>query len=324
MLNFEEYKDDIDKLQEGDQVNVNHKECPSGVDTKRRLYLKRIDGGKVLGYCHHCGSKGLLKGTKVLKSIAALRTPFQEEIAKGWIVPELTYGDASVFYSPPYFQAWLARMGYYEIYPNNPYRAFLKDKVGYNHETKRIYIPYYWKGEIAGYQSRCIDPTVKEKNKWLTTTINQEAPKCSCMTFDNRDSVNQVLNGSGIVAHLIFEDLVSMWVVCNLLMTHDQVIPPMAYYIWCTMGTTMPVQMRTMIHNHVSKGLTLSPIIWYDNDSAGKLGISRINKELGVSGLVQEFPDEPKNMGHYELLSVTSNTLNDYFKTITSSSLEEI
>ena len=44
---------------EGEQVNVNHADCPAGTDTKRRLYVKRIERGKVVAYCHHCGGRGL-------------------------------------------------------------------------------------------------------------------------------------------------------------------------------------------------------------------------------------------------------------------------
>jgi len=39
------------------QIHVNHEDCPAGVDTKARLYIKRAPDG-VMFYCHHCGSKG--------------------------------------------------------------------------------------------------------------------------------------------------------------------------------------------------------------------------------------------------------------------------
>lgn len=44
---------------EGEQVSVNHEGCPAGTDTKRRLYVKRIERGKILAYCHHCGGRGI-------------------------------------------------------------------------------------------------------------------------------------------------------------------------------------------------------------------------------------------------------------------------
>lgn len=46
----------------GQQIHQNHANCPAGRDTKNRLYIKVSDDGKmVLGYCHHCGSKGAVR-----------------------------------------------------------------------------------------------------------------------------------------------------------------------------------------------------------------------------------------------------------------------
>jgi hypothetical protein len=41
----------------GQQIHVNHDGCSAGVDTKRRLYIKRSDRGLV-AYCHHCNESG--------------------------------------------------------------------------------------------------------------------------------------------------------------------------------------------------------------------------------------------------------------------------
>lgn len=51
----------------GEQVNVNHANCPAGTDTKRRLYIKRTrKNGRdiILAYCHHCGLSGVAMGDK--------------------------------------------------------------------------------------------------------------------------------------------------------------------------------------------------------------------------------------------------------------------
>ncbi|QDP48799.1 MAG: hypothetical protein Unbinned5081contig1000_48 [Prokaryotic dsDNA virus sp.] len=47
----------------GEQVHVNHEGCPAGIDTKRRLYVKRTEDGKVLAYCHHCNGSGISSDT---------------------------------------------------------------------------------------------------------------------------------------------------------------------------------------------------------------------------------------------------------------------
>ena len=46
----------------GEQVNVNHVACTAGLDTKKRLYIKRTEkNGRdiILAYCHHCGFSGV-------------------------------------------------------------------------------------------------------------------------------------------------------------------------------------------------------------------------------------------------------------------------
>lgn len=46
----------------GDQSHVNHIGCEAGVDTKRRLYIKRVEKG-LLAYCHHCNQSGFAGDT---------------------------------------------------------------------------------------------------------------------------------------------------------------------------------------------------------------------------------------------------------------------
>lgn len=58
-----------------EQVNVNHDECSAGTDTKKRLYVKRVEDGRnntYLFYCHHCGNRGSLKyeGLRRIEEVA--------------------------------------------------------------------------------------------------------------------------------------------------------------------------------------------------------------------------------------------------------------
>lgn len=43
----------------GEQIHVNHEGCSAGIDSKRRLYIKKTEKGLV-AYCHHCSEKGFL------------------------------------------------------------------------------------------------------------------------------------------------------------------------------------------------------------------------------------------------------------------------
>lgn len=43
----------------GEQIHINHEGCPSGEDTRKRLYIKRTTRG-ILAYCHHCSDHGFV------------------------------------------------------------------------------------------------------------------------------------------------------------------------------------------------------------------------------------------------------------------------
>lgn len=46
------------QLSLGEQVHVNHDNCSAGIDTRKRLYIKRCEDGRILSYCHNCGESG--------------------------------------------------------------------------------------------------------------------------------------------------------------------------------------------------------------------------------------------------------------------------
>ena len=41
----------------GDQIHINHVDCPAGLDIKKRLYIKKVVGGLV-AFCQHCREAG--------------------------------------------------------------------------------------------------------------------------------------------------------------------------------------------------------------------------------------------------------------------------
>ena len=314
MIDFNDYTSEIKALQEGDQTHVNHLHCSAGQDTKKRLYLKRIEDGKVLGYCHHCGAKGILKGKRVLKSLAALKEPFEKEIEKGAIVPQLTYGNDSLQSSPNYFKAWLTRMNFYE--DNVLRRTYLRDKIGYHDPSHRIYVPYYWDTKVAGYQSRVIAPRVEDPStpKWLTVRLDSTAPaQCSVLDIDPPADLDPTPVEKRI--NLVLEDLVSFHVVWQWIVQEyrDSMNAEHSIRIWCTMGTTMPPIMRAKISDDIAHKRCTAPLVWFDADVAGTVGRNKILKDLGVTGhqvTLSFMRDEPKNLGHYEL-SVALQTLID-------------
>lgn len=48
----------------GEQIHVNHEDCPAGTDTKRRLYVKRCEDGAVIAHCQHCSRSGTSRDTR--------------------------------------------------------------------------------------------------------------------------------------------------------------------------------------------------------------------------------------------------------------------
>jgi len=56
------------ELCEGEQRSVNHVDCPMGVDTKNRLFVKNVDEA-LLWHCHTCGDSGFYRPRETLKKI---------------------------------------------------------------------------------------------------------------------------------------------------------------------------------------------------------------------------------------------------------------
>ena len=70
-----------------EQVHINHNGCPSGEDTKHRLYIKRNAKGLV-AYCHHCTESGFAHDDS-----GRLSTWFKDKptvITKEGVMPKLT------------------------------------------------------------------------------------------------------------------------------------------------------------------------------------------------------------------------------------------
>lgn len=115
---MKKYLEDRDMLHGlATQIHVNHDDCPAGVDTKARLYIKRAPDG-VMFYCHHCGSKGYYRLKDVLyraSEIVSLEDAVKET-DYGTLLDELSAG---VYYKPlaewsPEARLWWASYGFTE------------------------------------------------------------------------------------------------------------------------------------------------------------------------------------------------------------------
>jgi hypothetical protein len=57
MIPFEDYIEHA-PTEVGEQVAIDHVNCPAGTDMRGRLYIKRASEELVLAYCHNCADKG--------------------------------------------------------------------------------------------------------------------------------------------------------------------------------------------------------------------------------------------------------------------------
>ena len=95
-------------LSMGSQIKTNHHRCTAGIDTKSRLYIKRVVGG-VVGYCHHCNDKGFYRelspdGTNLRKWLSGKKDGVKynlhrqpiEQILKEHLSHDYTYNTAAL------------------------------------------------------------------------------------------------------------------------------------------------------------------------------------------------------------------------------------
>lgn len=59
---------DFEELDEGQQRKYNHEDCPAGVDSKQRLYVKNVDDA-YMWHCHNCGDSGYYRQKETVKRI---------------------------------------------------------------------------------------------------------------------------------------------------------------------------------------------------------------------------------------------------------------
>lgn len=143
-LNIKEilqYNPELLHLAEEEQINVNHINCPAGADRKKRLYVRKRDGGLIF-WCHHCqsaggkaGQKRYIKDRSDVQTTWTLRLPYDfEPDPDKW---------------PVTARHWLSQ---YEIRGEEIQRY----GIGYSDNTSRVILPVRRGTELTAYQSRRI------------------------------------------------------------------------------------------------------------------------------------------------------------------------
>ena len=226
-----------------EQVNVNHEECPAGTDTKRRLYVKRVENGtdnSYLFYCHHCGNRGSLKYHGLLRV---------EEIAKESTVTTRISAvellDALDRYRHGLFNAELwsldAKLWWYKYNLNNA------DAVGYNVQYNDIDNRLWLKVATGLWQGRGFGEAAKKMKYYTVGDINSS----EVFVRNTRSTV------------MLVEDVVSAYKCAK---AGINVLP--------LLGTTLRLHHLFLIKEYDRV------IIYMDNDTAGQKAAVNIYREL--------------------------------------------
>lgn len=317
-IDLDQYQEAVESLSQGEQINVNHKDCPAGVDTRKRLYIKRTTAGAILAYCHHCNSKAYLtKQGRALKSISALKSVVSTELtANSSLIPYFSTLEEIDKEKPPYFKAWLAKFGYF----GSKSRKDLGHFIRYSMDQGRVYYPYWNKLSINtqdkldflidkadpdGYQSRSINLNCGKTSKYITHRTNPSAESYSLIEVAGRRLMHwpkQMPYPKPI--NVLVEDLVSQYCIAlagmSYITYHGQAYP-YVLNVWCCMGTSLNATVATKLVKSIAiHGEGAVPLVWYDPDSAGKVATMKAQKDIGQI-VMHKTLDEPKYMSTFDV-----------------------
>ncbi len=142
---FVEYA--LDSL--GSQIHINHENCTAGKDTKKRLYIRRLDNGNILAYCHNCSKSGHFVEAFSRTRAASKRSygSIRESESISFSLPKDYEGDIGTF--PASAKTWLYKYGI----RNDQIKQY---GIGYSEYHKRVVLPIWRDGELRKYQMRKI------------------------------------------------------------------------------------------------------------------------------------------------------------------------
>ena len=183
-LNTEEYLP-LAPETEG-QVHVNHDECEAGRDTKKRLYIRRLEDGTVLAYCHHCSKSGryIPSAFKIRKSVVS-STSTSKEPARDSTSSKLTVSLPSDYEPDPREWPVQARAWCYKGGLTDEDIKF--GRLGYSDFYKRIILPAFDADGITMYQLRRIFDT-DTKPKYISYGMG----KSSLLVLDRSKCMGSV------------------------------------------------------------------------------------------------------------------------------------
>lgn len=165
-LKRNEYVPIGEDLEIGEQVHINHKDCPAGQDTKRRLYIKRGDedgNDVILAYCQHCSRSGAYRKPYARSIRPKKEVTGTNELSNGTLPSDCT-GDWEEW--PLRGRLWLLHGGISECDGR-------KYGLTYSPKHDRVVLPVYntSSGKLKGYQMRSLNEV--DKPKYLTEVFEK-------------------------------------------------------------------------------------------------------------------------------------------------------
>lgn len=142
----------------GQQINVNHDECPAGRDTRQRLYIKRTPEA-VLAYCHNCNGHLVERTHNKVRPMALLEKLIREGEATELIQQEVKMPDDATSLPhewPPEALAWVYQY-------NLDDTDILRHGISYSPSWGRVILPVYDGGKLIFWQGRRVNETPAPK-----------------------------------------------------------------------------------------------------------------------------------------------------------------
>lgn len=150
---------DYEEIAENGQMKYNHTDCPMGMDTKRRLYVKNVDGAYIF-HCHNCSDSGYYRPVESLGKIKEDRDSVHKLIERHdyeFQVNRMAHQNYQQFDLRG--QMWLNDYDFDEE---------LCNEYGIVEEIDGVVLPVWNRIKICGYQKRRYD----RNPKYLTYTNN--------------------------------------------------------------------------------------------------------------------------------------------------------
>lgn len=263
----------------GQQARVNHLGCPSGTDTRQRLYIKRTDASTIVAFCHNCGLSGYLGTPKskapTIKELKAkiFNSDAQETTEEVALPPDTTFVPKNW---PINARAWLYKHRFTDDMITNC-------NIGYSAELDRVIIPVLNPVDFGftSWQGRALDGS---DPKYLTVSGTKKHPYiCRGMTNN---------------AIIITEDALSAIRV--------------NYATLCETIALQGTHLSNDVIHHIIK--FRKAVIWLDNDTAGRSGTLVAHKTLSAFFPVGKITivtgvEEAKKLSDAEIKTTLMGTL---------------